>query len=113
MDTAVLPDVLEDADLRDIDVAFQDGYHDYCEDSDLEEGDITTELKCEFEEQSDELEEDDIVEEPAVDGTKGSDADDVTSPIHRARHIFSSAATIIRRGVRRDDMQPALTFRSC
>lgn len=75
LDTNVLPDVLEDADIRDIDTSFQAGHHDCLEDSDLEDGDITIESKPE--EQSED--EDDIVEEPASDGGGAPDADGTTN----------------------------------
>ncbi|KAM5532555.1 hypothetical protein V8D89_013761 [Ganoderma adspersum] len=77
LDTDVLPDVLEDADIRDIDASFQAGHHDYLEDSDLEDGDITIESKPEPEEQSED--EDDVVEEPASDSVGAPDADGTTN----------------------------------
>ncbi|PIL34170.1 hypothetical protein GSI_03881 [Ganoderma sinense ZZ0214-1] len=81
LDTDVLPDVLEDADIRDIDASFQAGHHDYLEDSDLEDGDISIELEPEpkLEEHSDGENDDD--EESASESAEAPpDADGTTNP---------------------------------
>lgn len=76
LDTNVLPDVLEDADIRDIDASFQTGHHEYLEDSDFEDGEIV--LGPDSEEQSEA--EDDTVEETVIDSADTPDANETTNP---------------------------------
>lgn len=75
----MLPDILEDADLRNIDASFQAGHHDYPEDSDLEDGEITiVESKSDCKAQSDD--EDDIIGQSSVDGAKAVDSNEIPNP---------------------------------